>query len=203
MGNPESDSEPGFLRGCLGYLKSAAVLLLLTTGLFLGSYPQNPPPEDQNVTTGFVTLYYLTPLLYEETFRFWTMIAGMMIVFALMYLPRIQAVLNTRLIQYMGKISFALYLVHGSITRSLGYAFCHWGWRVLKLTDVPLVPLDYKNPHDRIIMDRIDLMKGGVVVVGFMIVMPVTLWLADIFWRVVDMPSVRFARWVETKLLEA
>ena len=35
-----------------------------------------------------------------------------------------------------------------------------------------------------------------------LLVVPVTFWLADLFWRGVDIPSVRFAKWVEGKVSE-
>ena len=35
-----------------------------------------------------------------------------------------------------------------------------------------------------------------------MVVVPVTFWLADLFWGGIDMPCVQFARWVEGKASE-
>lgn len=37
--------------------------------------------------------------------------------------------------------------------------------------------------------------------VGWVVCLVVSLWAADVFWRLVDAPSVKFARWVESKLV--
>ena len=33
------------------------------------------------------------------------------------------------------------------------------------------------------------------------LIIPVTVWAADVFWRLFDTPTVKFARWVESKLI--
>lgn len=37
---------------------------------------------------------------------------------------------------------------------------------------------------------------------GLAIYLPIILCAADIFWRVVDVPTVKFARWLEGKCLQ-
>ncbi|KAK6541400.1 hypothetical protein TWF694_007212 [Orbilia ellipsospora] len=198
----DEDEAPGMLCICLNHLKTLGCLLLLLVGLFFGSFPHHPPHILVNAgTTGFEVMEALTPMLYEEIFRFWTSIGSMMIFFALMFLPEVRGIFNTRIAQYLGKISFALYLVHGSVTRSLGYAFCHWGWAVLGVTSMKAKMLKYNDPADRIMFDEVERNRALVVIAGFFVVTPVVIWLADIFWRVLDIPSVRFARWLENKLL--
>jgi hypothetical protein len=34
-----------------------------------------------------------------------------------------------------------------------------------------------------------------------MVNVPLVIWASDVWWRVVDVPSVRFARWVEERMV--
>lgn len=43
--------------------------------------------------------------------------------------------------------------------------------------------------------------RGVVWGLGLVVFGGVCVWVADVFWRVVDVPTVRFARWVEGKCL--
>ena len=35
----------------------------------------------------------------------------------------------------------------------------------------------------------------------WLVVFPVVLWLADLFWRFLDVPSVKLAKWIEAKTM--
>lgn len=94
--------------------------------------------------------------------------------------------LTTHTCVYLGKISFALYIVHIA---------------VIKLIEVPVLLLIYTyfwgvaGPHD--------CSTAQIVVtwlITYVVVLACTLWLADIFHRAVDAPSVRFVRWLEERL---
>ena len=37
--------------------------------------------------------------------------------------------------------------------------------------------------------------------IGWLICLPISIWAGDVFWRAVDVPSVRFSRWLEDKLI--
>jgi peptidoglycan/LPS O-acetylase OafA/YrhL len=91
----------------------------------------------------------------------------------------IQRGLEWRFSQYIGKTSFALYLVHGTVIKSLGYFSVIQTW------------------------EHITGKKGWGYVMGIMLplffaVGPVVIIIADWFWRGIDIPSVRFARWLES-----
>jgi hypothetical protein len=38
------------------------------------------------------------------------------------------------------------------------------------------------------------------LLIGYAICLPVSIWAADMFWRAVDVPSVKFSRWLEHQL---
>ncbi|KAK6533611.1 hypothetical protein TWF694_002548 [Orbilia ellipsospora] len=176
-------------------LKKTGLVVLFILSLYLCSYPEVSPQPDS--TTGFTFLEALTPPRYtEDTWhRFWLTLGAYLLVFSIMMLPKIHTILCSKLFQYLGRISFSLYLVHGTIVRSLGYALVHWGWRqmgVSALWENDSLPDNVKDLEARRIV---------MVFLGFVGIIPVTIWSADIFWRVVDMPSVRFVRWLESKLV--
>ncbi|EGS18590.1 uncharacterized protein CTHT_0051950 [Thermochaetoides thermophila DSM 1495] len=81
--------------------------------------------------------------------------------------------------QYLGRISYAVYLCHGPVMHTLGYAVERWVWR-----------LTGTQTTGRYV-------GGFVVACG--IVVPLVLWVSDVFWRVVDVQCVKFAKWLEGK----
>lgn len=91
-----------------------------------------------------------------------------------------QRFFNSFTIQYLGKISFSLYLMHGPALHGVGY---HWINLAFKVTGL----------------------EGHWYVIGYCIGaffnLLTVIWWADVFWRLVDMPSVKFARWIESKVI--
>jgi peptidoglycan/LPS O-acetylase OafA/YrhL len=102
-----------------------------------------------------------------------------MIVGSMAFLPLVQALFLTRPVRYLGRISFALYLVHGLGNRTIGKWLLNGSW-------------DYIG-------------KEGYwpynisVIVATVAYFPIAIWLSDIFWRGVDLPSIELAKWVEAK----
>lgn len=37
--------------------------------------------------------------------------------------------------------------------------------------------------------------------IGWLVCLPVSIWAGDMFWRAVDVPTVKFSRWAERRLL--
>lgn len=70
--------------------------------------------------------------------------------------------------------------MHGPILKVIGYYFQDWAWRTTGV-------------------------EGTEYNAGFLLgacfCVPTVLWAADIFWRAVDIPTVKFARWYESKLI--
>ncbi|KAH7175252.1 acyltransferase family-domain-containing protein [Dactylonectria macrodidyma] len=126
---------------------------------------------------------YLTTIIperwYEFRARYWQNIGAVLFMFALGHSEHWQRFFTSDIIQYLGKISYALYLVHGTV--------------------ILLVSL-------RLDMMMLDItgVDGYRYHVGFLLgsffSIPLVFWCADVFWRAVDIPSVKFARWFEGKL---
>jgi peptidoglycan/LPS O-acetylase OafA/YrhL len=144
-------------------------------GLFLLSQP-NEGHED---TPGWVFLSSLIPEWWSEKDRYWQSIGAVLLLLCVAHSPTTwQLLLNTRIVQYFGKISYAIYLMHGPVLHTAGFALQRWAWGITGV-------------------------RGLAYNLGFMLssvlVMPLLVWVADVFWRLVDAPVVRFARWLEGK----
>ncbi|KAK6358258.1 hypothetical protein TWF730_007608 [Orbilia blumenaviensis] len=196
-------------RDRFGRLKSILKVILHTimiiAGLYLASYPRDMKASKK--TSGYQFLLSLTPpkypiggvnTRYDHSNDFWQSIGTILIAWALLYMPRVQnLILCNRPVQYFGKISFALYIMHGHVHRSLGYWVVLTGSRLVGVVhwNKKSGQWDLISGHDK------DQIHTAVVVVGWLLItFPVTVWSADVFWRGVDMQSVRFLRWLESKI---
>lgn len=146
-------------------------------GLYIGSTPN----IGYKWTPGYRWLWHLTPKTYPEPHRFPQTIGAALIVFSINHSPDIQRLFTNPLSQYLGKISFAFYIVHGPILHSLGYSIMPGIWAMTGKTT--------------------DFQYCFGFLIGWLICLPLSIWAGDIFWRAVDIPSVKFARWVEDRVL--
>lgn len=152
-------------------------IALFILGLYFGSTPN----IGYKWTPGYRWLWSLTPKTYPEPHRFPQTIGAVLIVFSINHSPSIQKLFTHPLSQYLGKISFAFYIVHGPILHALGYSLMPtiWSWTG-KSTEFQYC-------------------LGFLV--GWSVCLPISIWAGDVFWRAVDIPSVKFARWVEERLI--
>ncbi|EWC45499.1 hypothetical protein DRE_05357 [Drechslerella stenobrocha 248] len=187
--------QPGRRR--LEIVQKGAVAFTFAVAIYLCSIPDYQP--DSKSVTGFTTLAHSAPERYggDDANGFWMSIGAELLVFSIIFLPAVQDVLCWRVFQYLGRISFALYLVHGTTNRSIGYAMVHWGWKV---TGVGAMFVEGAKVDDLYVLETI---RVAVVFVAFFANLLVTIWLADVFWRAFDLPSVRFVRWLEGKLVRS
>ncbi|KAF7867359.1 hypothetical protein EAF04_005442 [Stromatinia cepivora] len=121
-----------------------------------------------------------TPKPYQGQ-RVWFCLAAFQIVLACTQLPTLQSLFNLPLAQYLGNISYALYLTHN---------LC------LTILEPVFAPV-----FERTIGKGSFMGRHGVWVAGLLIYGPFILWTADVFWRGIDVPSTKFARWLESKCL--
>ncbi|KAK6499003.1 hypothetical protein TWF481_011572 [Arthrobotrys musiformis] len=183
-------------------LKTALHITMAIAGLFLLSFPRKLPSSEY--TTGFQFLLPITPAKYPQahgkradfTHEYWQTIGAMLLVWALLYLPRIQkVVLCNPISQYFGKISFAIYIMHAHMQHSVGY------WVVVNGLKFVGLWRHSTNSKEWVLAPGHDTLYGTVVIAGFLfITFPMTVCWADIFWRAVDLQSVRFLRWLEPKI---
>lgn len=140
-------------------------------------YLMSQPDEFFEETPGWIWLSSLIPEWFSEKYRFWQCIGSVLFIIAAARQPLVQAPFNTRMVQYLGKISYALYLMHGPVTHVVGYSIMPIAWKI--------------TGH----ATQGQYFAGFIL--GAVINIPLVIWAADIFWRAIDAPSVRFARWLE------
>ncbi|KAI1629023.1 acyltransferase family-domain-containing protein [Exophiala viscosa] len=148
----------------------------LLVSLFLLSYPD----AAGHATPGYVTLTKLIPSGFTEMHRFWPTIGAILIIWSLSRIDFLRRVLCWSPLQYLGKISFPLYVMHGPIIHTFGY---------LILPKTPKV----ETPE---IMRQFEFefLKSSILVVFTVI------WAVDVFLRVVDTPCVALTKKLERML---
>lgn len=85
--------------------------------LFLASYPDALGHD----TPGYRYLTTLIPVYYSEKLRFWQSIGAVQLIWATNQCDQLKALYTNAPVQYLGKISFALYLMHGPVIHTIGY----------------------------------------------------------------------------------
>lgn len=177
---PVSSEGTAPTRRC-SLAKPAALLPAFAVSLYLLSIPQQS--KGAAASPGYGTLSSLIPEVYRSTDRadyFWVPLSALLLVATLDYAPFLQRVFTSRPAQYLGDISFALYLVHGPLLWSYG------AWLAPRLIPAGegISAWGY----------------GWGVVLCYLCFWPVVVWVADLVMRGVDGRSVAVARWVYNKL---
>ncbi|KAL8787743.1 MAG: hypothetical protein Q9213_002063 [Squamulea squamosa] len=164
---------------CNHRMRTAAHGFLIFVAMFLLSMPE----YDEAVTSswGYVTLStVLTPASWGSHFspgRWWPCLSSMMLVAVIDHAGAeslFQRIFTFRFPQYLGRISFSLYLCHGATIYSLG--------------------LRTVNFFVGIFGSQTYLQYGSALVVSAMIVIPILFWLSGVFTVVVDRGAVMLSR---------
>lgn len=161
--------------------KHLALFAAFVACLYILSIPQQS--KGAASAPGYTTLSSLIPEIYHSTNRadyFWPPLSALLLVATLDYSPFLQRIFTSRPAQYLGDISFALYLVHGPLLWSYG------AWLAPRL-----IPADEGVSGVR---------YGWGVALCYLCFWPVVVWGADLMMRGVDGRSVAVARWVYNKL---
>lgn len=157
-------------------LHTAFITTLSITALYLLSQPD----ERGASTPGWIYLTSLIPQWWTDEHRYWQSAGAILFVYAVGRSRGWQRFFTLPAMQYLGRISYALYLMHGPVLHTVGYAIHRWAWGVTG-TDAEGVAYE-----------------AGFALAAVVIV-PVVIWAADVFWRSVDAPVVRFAKWLEVR----
>jgi peptidoglycan/LPS O-acetylase OafA/YrhL len=145
-------------------------IMLFMLSWFLACWPD----QESKKSPGYIFFSSVTPSTYPQDggrTRFWTSIAAVLMLLSLENSPILQRPFMTPLAQYLGNISYALYIVHIPICYSVG--------RIITLRAI-----EATGTH------------ATGFFLGAALVGPLTLWVADIYWRLVDIKSVELAKWI-------
>lgn len=167
-------SSPTLAQASRSRLARFGWFLLATLSLFLLSQPD----VNSERTPGWVFLSSLIPEWVDDKYRYWQCAGAILFVFCTARMPTLQRVFNSAPVQYLGRISYAIYLMHGPVLHTVGYAIERWAWGV--------TGVEGSNYH-------LGFFLGAVFVI------PSVVWAADLFWRAVDAPVVRFAKALESR----
>ncbi|EXJ82222.1 hypothetical protein A1O3_06035 [Capronia epimyces CBS 606.96] len=166
---------------------------LLSIALYLGGVPSITGDLDHlRQSPGWYYLSFLKPqAVYDPRwfYRFW---AATFIVAAVPRIQGLKSFFETSFCQYLGRISFGLYLVHGPVLWSLGDRVYAATGRIrdahaeLVPAWINLCPFPGWGPFGL----EINFLMAHVVL------LPVTLWLAEIVTKMIDGPTVTFSQWL-------
>jgi peptidoglycan/LPS O-acetylase OafA/YrhL len=175
-------------RSIFGY-RTRRLLSVLACFMFLFAVHVLGLPASPASTPGYRTMMLFTPSQYSDAdgqSRFWLAIGAVLLLASFSIWPSsadpeqvtlLQKPFTTPFAQYLGHISYAIYMVHGPILFTFG----------LRILRVALRP-------------EISSTTYFVYFVGASLANAILIfWAADLFWRGVDAQAVRFARWFSGK----
>jgi len=179
--------------------RSLGFWIVLVLGAFLGSYPVSnigtPMIPHIYLTDSFIQGWHAdwspgyswlvpyTPFNYILPERFWSGIGGVLFVTAVSQLPQMIKFYQSAVAQYLGKISFSLYLVHFWCVQGYGVAIFYHTWSVFS--------------QERFLTGAVGFVLGYVALLGS------TIWIADLFQRGLETPCstviVKLEKWLFTE----
>ena len=150
------------------------------TNFLIALYLCSFPDRDGIRTPGFSTIADMIPRWYPDKNRFWQSLGAMQLVWAIGQASYLQAMFNGPVIQYLGRISYALYLMHGLVIHTVGYFVLDVMWGIT----------GYQTEWE----------YGLGFALGVCIIVPVAVWGCGCFLNEWWMcPCVKFAKWLEAK----
>ncbi|KYK54395.1 hypothetical protein DCS_06353 [Drechmeria coniospora] len=145
----------------------------------LGLYLMSCPPVAFHAAPGYAWLSSLIPENFqgEDRKRFIHGAGAIITVWAVCNSSTIQRPFLTRFAQYLGEISYSLYIVHGPFVHMISYAITPAIWRYFGT-------------------ETTTKWAAGCFL-GNLFTFVIIFWVADLFWRMVDTRSVEFSRLLE------
>lgn len=193
----KADQLPDFFRR-LHPWKSVIFCNLFIAGVYLGGVPHtNREITILRTSPGWYFLSFFKPQAYFDYKWFYLFWSSTFIVASVRHLPSIKKFFELPINQYMGRISYSFYLVHGPILWLLGdRLYSAVGWiRPEHKVGIPqwmnIFPMSKAGPFG---------LEISYLAVQC-ILLPATLWIAEIATKMFDEPSVKFAQWAYQKTL--
>jgi peptidoglycan/LPS O-acetylase OafA/YrhL len=186
------DELPSFLDRFRPH-KKAICYAMFAFSIYLGGVPVNGSDAGYlGENPGWWLLSLLRPQAIKDGKWFYLFWAAVLLVASTPHIPWLKRFFESRFCQYLGRLSFSLYLVHGPVLWTLGdrfYAAAGWP-KPSRLINIPhwldSFPLSTSGP----------LGLEPAFLVPHLILLPVTFYAAEIVARAIDEPSVRFPQWL-------
>lgn len=112
-------------------------------------------------------------------------VGAIFLTYGIIHCTYIHPIFTSRVATYLGKISFSLYLTHGVVLRSCLY---------------PLLPYIYfitRSPGPISHGNTTAVQFAGSYMLGFIVMLPLVLWIADVFWRLVEIRTGHWTLWID------
>ncbi|KIW14598.1 hypothetical protein PV08_07382 [Exophiala spinifera] len=167
-----------------GGSRDLLALVMFVPGLYLLSIP----PQGPDQYPGFAGLVSMVPEYIWAKDRFIRAVGAVMTTWPVANSPVISRLFTNSFAAYLGQISFALYLVHGSLIKSVWYAL--QPIMAAFIYPDPTVPMSTRQ--------FVDLWLSGYVVM-----LTVVLLSAHVFCKVIDERSVAFSQWLAARLQDS
>lgn len=187
-----------YIKDKIGKYQTLIWSILFVIGMYLSGVPSlHNDIISLRKSPGWYYLSFICPGPTLDTKWFYLFWASAIIVACIPRLPLLKAFFETRFCLYLGRISFALYLIHGPVLWTLGdRVYLAVGWIRFEHIEglkswLNLYPISSAGP----------LGLEVRFLVPHLIILPFTFWLADITTKLFDEPSVRIAQWVYRKTL--
>jgi hypothetical protein len=171
----------------------------LVASVWLSGVPSHTRKiEELRNSPGWHYLSYLNPQAvfdYKWFFLFW---AAVFLVTATSQIGWLKAFFETRFNQYLGRISFALYLIHGPLLWTIGdRIYCAVGWfgddQINHIgTWINIIPLPQTGPFG----------FEFSFIAANLVILPITLWAAELVTKL-DEQTVRFTQQVYQAAIES
>ncbi len=185
---------PQFLRRLEPY-KTFIYYHLLAIAVYFSGVPSHfNDVERLRENPGWYWLSYLKPQAVFDPKWFFLFWASNFIVAAIPRIAWMKRFFETRFCQYLGRISFSLYLVHGPILITLGDRL----YAAVGLVHSLPKDSDMVQPW----LNAFPIPKVGPLglelnfLLPHIILLPFTLWVADLVTRFIDDPTVTFSSWL-------
>ncbi|KAF2670141.1 hypothetical protein BT63DRAFT_371835 [Microthyrium microscopicum] len=191
----QSDNLPDFFNLFQPH-KDSILIGMFVVGLYLGGVPAfSPDLQVLRDSPGWYYLSFLKPqavFMVKSFYLFW---AGIFMVVASGRISWLRGFFELPFNQYLGRVSYAFYLVHGPVLWCIGdrvYAAVGWtraahainisSWaNVARLPNFGPLGLEFN------------------FLAAQLILLPLTLWFAKVVTVLIDDPTIQFSRWLYTK----
>lgn len=135
-----------------------------------------------SISLFIIALWLLSVYELEPIDTLYTHIGAILMVLTVDHATHLQIIFTNPFSQYLGRISYSLYLVHGPLLWTLGSALGH---RCLAFTG--------GQTNETWVL---------AMAIAAFLWWPVAIWVSDLTYRAVDAKSVQLARWAYEKLLK-
>lgn len=177
FGNMINDHWKHFSPSLTNSLQLTCRYVELLLGVYLGSFP-----EFHIAGEGYSYGYPKFLMAWRRGLHY--TLGASMIVDASYHLRPVQSLLSTSIPQYFGSISFSLYIVHEPLLQMFGWNL------VVRARTAAFESASW-------------LMKAYVIGLCWISVTATVIWSAAQFRRWIEVPSSKYAKWIEYRLIEA